>query len=620
MKNLKISFKIWLLVAIVSLFALIAIIGGRIAISKVEEVSISQIDQLMLGSYQTELKALIDSAALSMGAEVEGVSDQQEIVTRLRKLNTPIRFFDNRSGYFFIYDLNGTCISLPTNQSLQGKSLIDLQDKKGLYLVRELIKAAKNGGDFVTYVWPKPPSNEVTEKLSYARIIPGTELLIGTGIYIDDIQTQKNALTASISGQITPVLWWSSALLVLFFCLLVLPLVIMLIRQIAKPLVGLKETANLLAQGQLSARFDYQSNDEVGQLTQSLNIMATNLKQHADLADELANGNFALNVTLSSDNDQFGRALKSMVEKLNTLMLQIQMAGEQISTGSNQVSDSSQTLSQGATESASSIEEIGASIQEMAEQTKQSSENANQANRLAGEARDAANSGSTHMQEMVSAMNEINVSGQNIQKIIKVIDEIAFQTNLLALNAAVEAARAGQHGKGFAVVAEEVRNLAARSAKAASETAELIEGSVEKATNGTQIAERTAGALEEIVSSITKVTDLVAEIAAASNEQAQGISQVNQGLEQIDQVIQQNTATAEETAATSEELSGQAAHLKEMLSRFKLTGSSSQFAAPPLAAPPAGKTTASLGWGDSPAPAGRPKPNIQLDDDEFGKY
>ncbi|MEA3363384.1 MAG: bacteriohemerythrin [Thermodesulfobacteriota bacterium] len=359
-----------------------------------------------------------------------------------------------------------------------------------------------------------------------------------------------------------------------------------------------------LENGHLDTRLKMERKDEIGQLAETMDRFADSLKNEVvDSLQKLANGDLTFEIQPRDGNDQVRSSLQKLGVDLNEIMGQIQTASGQIDSGSNQVSQSAQELSDGAAQSAASVEEISSSITEIDSQIKTTATNAEEANTLATSTRSSADTGSERMAEMIAAMEEINQAGHDIGKIIKVIDEIAFQTNLLALNAAVEAARAGQHGKGFAVVAEEVRNLAARSAKAAAETSELIQGSVEKSTNGTEIAQRTSSALEEIVGSIGKVTDLIGEIAAASHEQSEGISQVNIGIQQIDTAIQQNTATAEESAATSEELSSQAAELQHQLSRFELKGAYNQGYSPtptPQRSLPAQNNTG--GWGNVTAP------------------
>jgi len=209
-------------------------------------------------------------------------------------------------------------------------------------------------------------------------------------------------------------------------------------------------------------------------------------------------------------------------------------------------------------------------MHEISSQTKTNAENAGQARDLAKMASEAATSGQQAMVEMTDAMKRITQNSDEIQRVIKVIDDIAFQTNLLALNAAVEAARAGQHGKGFAVVAEEVRNLASRSAKAARETSDLIAKSGQEIDNGGSVTAHTAEVLNTIVEQVKQTTDIIAGIAIASNEQAQGVNQVTLGLQQIDAVTQQNTATAEESASAANEMSSMAAKLQKLVAQFKL--------------------------------------------------
>ncbi len=255
----------------------------------------------------------------------------------------------------------------------------------------------------------------------------------------------------------------------------------------------------------------------------------------------------------------------SITRPINRIIHGLNEGADQVASASGQVASASQSLAEGSSEQAASLEETSSSLEEMSSMTKQNADSASQADHLMKEANRVIGKANDSMKEMAASMEDISMASAQTSRIIKTIDEIAFQTNLLALNAAVEAARAGEAGAGFAVVADEVKNLAMRSADAAKSTADLIEGTVKKVANGSALVKRTSEGFTAVADSSGKVAELVAEIAAASNEQARGIEQVNTAVMDMDKVTQQNAANAEESASASEEMHAQAEQMKSVV-------------------------------------------------------
>lgn len=315
---------------------------------------------------------------------------------------------------------------------------------------------------------------------------------------------------------------------------------------------------------------DLDSKDETGILATSFTKMLDGIRKQVIVAERISNGDFTQSVPLRSNEDTLGLALEKIKNELNETLQLIRTAADQVNSGAGQVAAAAQALSSGATEQAATVEELNASIASVSQQAELNTTSVHDAVEYVGQAGGEISSSNEFMKRLNVSMREIGESSQQISKITKLVEDIAFQTNILALNAAVEAARAGNAGKGFAVVADEVRTLAARSAEAAKQTSELIEKSVTIVSQGEQLAEDT---LKRLISASEKAelaVQSIQEIENATTEQAASIEQINEGLNQVSAVVQTNAATAEESSASSEELAAQAQTLQQEVSRFKL--------------------------------------------------
>ncbi len=546
------------------------------------------------GELVIEINKLID-------AFVEPINVTAEYVNRISKGDIPKKITDNYNGDFNEIKNNlNSCIDVMNGLLTETNKLIKATQEGKLDTRGNSDKFNGGWGELViginemidAFVIPINVTSDYVDKISKGNIPSKI-----TDTYKGDFNTIKNNLNLCIDS----------------------------INLLLLDAGNLVEAA---VEGKLSTRADASKHSGdykriVEGVNNTLDAVIEPVKEAALVLHEMANGNLSLHVKgdYKGDHADIKNALNDTLNSFNALFTEISNAADQVSGGSNQVSDGSQALSQGTTEQASAIEELTVSITEVAAQTKQNAVNAIQANELALNSKEGATIGNSHMKDMLKSMEEINESSSDISKIIKVIDDIAFQTNILALNAAVEAARAGQHGKGFAVVAEEVRNLAARSANAAKQTTDLIEGSIKKVEIGTKIANSTAESLDQIVVEVSKAATLVGDIAVASNEQATAIAQINKGIEQVSNVVQTNSATAEQSAAASEELSSQASMLKSMVEKFRLKSgaflSSNEVS---LRTHGNSKQVRDSSLSYAEAATAKSEPRISLSDIEFGKY
>lgn len=468
-----------------------------------------------------------------------------------------------KTGYCFIVDKSGTIIA-HQNQDTVTKfvNYISLAKQNSSYkdyasVVTSMING-DTGGKYYT-------SSGNQFYIAYQPIEGDEGWSIGVTAALSEMMSGYNSAILILVG------------VALAFILISVFVALAFAKPIVEPITNLVKRIEKLSEGDLHSPVPVvKSRNEIGLLSQTFSDTVNILNEYMGEMGEVLGKMSAGDLTAVIKQDYKGDfvAIKTALEQINGSLNQvfgeINQSAEQVSSGAEQVSAGAQALSQGATEQASSIEELSASISEIANEVNQNAKNAANASKLSQEASNEVEKGDQHMQQMITAMADISDSSNQIEKIIKTIEDIAFQTNILALNAAVEAARAGAAGKGFAVVADEVRNLASKSAEAAKNTTALIEGSITAVDKGKKIAGETEKSLGDIIKCVQNTNTLIEQISSASNEQATSINQVTQGIDQISAVVQTNSATAEESAATSEELSGQAQMLKNMLASLKL--------------------------------------------------
>ena len=514
-----------------------------------------------------ELSVIVAAPVWADGKEGSTVIGCVMIVPDSEFLNDIVRDVQiSPNCHAYMIDSNGYTIADIDSELVKNKENLEEQaandaSQADLFSACQKMRSGETG--FVQY-----NINGGIEYLAYTPVENTSGWAFGVYAPFDDFMSGTNmAMLLTI-------------IFVVVCCAIAVVISIMLGKSIGSSVRLCTERIEKLAQGDLNSPVpEIKKNDETGILSAATKTVVESQKNIINdigrILEAMSQGNLDVHTSQGKefylgDYKQLLVFLKDINHKLSATMSHINTAADQVSVGADQVSSGAQALSQGATEQASSVEELAATISVVAEMINANAADAEQANIKTGDAGSKMQNATIRMGDLVSAMNEISESSDQVKKIIKTIEDIAFQTNILALNAAVEAARAGEAGKGFAVVADEVRNLASKSAEAAKNTNVMIEGSLTAIEKGNSLVDEVASMMGEVAESAKAVASINAQISDVSKEAADSIRQISVGIDQISTVVQTNSATAEESAAASEELSGQAAMLKDLIGAFTL--------------------------------------------------
>lgn len=533
--------------------------------------------QLLISKNQ-EFDAVIESGVDNIIGILEsnyqlaksGVISEEEAMQRSKDLIRSTKY-DNGDGYYWVDDATGLCVIHP-NSEYEGQMRWEQQDKVGNFFIQGLIAAGnKPDGGYSEFYFTKPNETGVFKKRGYTKKFEPYGWYISTGNYYTDMEKEIALCQSKSTIQYISVIATN-----VIIAILGILIIFKLSNKISSRLKSLNLRLKLLSEGDLHTEAPkFNTEDELAMIADSMKVTIEGLKNIINDIDNkmksFSDGDFLANsnVEYVGDLSSIHESVQLFQMRMADTLSKIASATEQVRSGSDQVSSSASLLSEGAVSQSASMDKLSETISGISNQIQDTATAVNTANDSIVHINTEIELSNDKMTQMLNAMNEIKNKSDEIQKIVKTIDDIAFQTNILALNAAVEAARAGEAGKGFAVVADEVGNLAGKSAEAAKNTTSLIEESVLAVSRGMQLANETAETLNNATTGASGIVENINHIATASKEQAEFISQVTEGMDQISSVVQSNSATAEESAAISEEMTGSAHTLQDMLNRFQ---------------------------------------------------